>query len=164
MYEWLERDATTRALIADIRALGSAGGRVELRCARPQRRWAEPARDPSVLNGVWPANPTYEEGVAAGLAESTAATEMGLETMRLRDGRFDWTWRARDGEHRCRGTYELSGGLVTFEEREDCSSSWEAAFTLADGELRWSEVRTHEGDAEDQLIRELIHEPWTKIG
>jgi TRAP-type C4-dicarboxylate transport system substrate-binding protein len=167
IYATLERDETTRSLIERIRAMKReiAVSAPAAPCAAAERRAAGPG-DPSVLNGVWRSNPSYEEGVAAGLSESVAADEMGLHTIRMEDGRYSWRWRAKNGDKYCPGEYEVRGARVTFTDGMECgSSSWEAEYRLLDGELRWRAVRSHQGDPEDQLVRELLHsEAWKKIG
>jgi TRAP-type C4-dicarboxylate transport system substrate-binding protein len=172
VYRELEKDPKTKDLIDRIRELKSEigapeSGRVEL-CGSSAGggAGATSGGDPSVLNGVWRVDLTYEEGVAAGLPKGVAAHEMGLQTIRMEDGQYEWRWRARDGEHDCPGTYEISGDVVRFADQPPgCSASWEATFALAGDEIRWSAAKSHyENDAVDQLIRELLHsKPWKKI-
>lgn len=134
-------------------------------CARPDRSTASDMDDPGILNGVWRSDhPTYEEGIAAGLSKSTAAEEMGAQTIRMRNGRYAWDWRPRSGDGYCLGKYEVTGNRVTFNDLGKCVAGWEAAFRLVDDELRWGAVESQSGDPEDQLIRELLHSaPWQKI-
>jgi hypothetical protein len=83
---------------------------------------------------------------------------MGVQTIRMEDGAYEWSWLARDGEHVCPGSYAISGKVVTFTDGGECAASWEAAFALTDDEIRWSAVRSGlEGDPFDQLLRELLH-------
>ena len=170
VYAELERDAETKSLIEAIRALKSqvavsATARVEACEPSGGGGAAAGTEDVSALNGVWRANPSYEEGIAAGLPPSLAAQEIGVETIRMENGRYEWSWLARDGEHLCSGTYEVSGDRVVFTDPPECGSpSWEAVFELVGDEIHWRDVKSHQaGDPVDQLVRELIHEPWTKL-
>jgi TRAP-type C4-dicarboxylate transport system substrate-binding protein len=171
VYAELERDADTRSLIEEIRGLKSeigppratprpCGGSV------PADDGDEQERDPALLNGVWRTNVVYEEAVAAGLPPDVAAGESGVHTIRMEDGRHEWRWRARDGEHFCPGTYTIRGAKVEFREHGGCNGLWEAEYELLDGEIRWRNARTQlEGARTDQLIREQLHgTPWKRIG
>ena len=109
VYAELEHDADTKALIGSIQALKDElpAAATTTACDPPVSATDEPAGgdDPSVLNGVWRMDVTYEEGIDAGLPPDVAANEVGLQTIRMEDGRCDhWCWRARDGEQRCPGT------------------------------------------------------------
>jgi TRAP-type C4-dicarboxylate transport system substrate-binding protein len=163
----LERDPQTRSLIAQIEAMKqeipAADGAPA--CDPPDHSIAEPG-DPGVLNGVWRSErPTYEEGIEAGLSESTAAQEMGAQTIRMRNGRYEWDWRPRTGDGYCVGRYEVGGNRVTFKDALPCEGVWGARFRLQGDEVRWSAVRSHTGIAEDQLLNELLHiAPWKRIG
>ncbi|HYZ29543.1 MAG TPA: TRAP transporter substrate-binding protein DctP, partial [Thermoleophilaceae bacterium] len=132
VYAELERDAQTKALIARIRALKRqvAPATPVTACAVSASRAASRATDPRVLDGVWRINLTYDEGVRAGLPKDLAVHEMGLQTIRMDGGRYDWRWRARDGEQRCPGTYKVSGNRVVFTDRGPCNGTWEATFEL----------------------------------
>jgi TRAP-type C4-dicarboxylate transport system substrate-binding protein len=168
VYAVLERDAQTRGLIARIRALKrSLPPDADVAGACDAARTVAAAGavgDAHVVDGVWRSNPTYEEGLAAGLPKSVAAEEMGLETIRMERGRYDWRWRARIGDKRCAGRYQVSGNVVFFTDDEPCTGSWEAAFRRSGRTLRWSRVRTHTSDPHEQTIAEMIlHKPWTLI-
>lgn len=171
VYAKLEEDVQTKGFIDRIRALESEIETSATSAAAPCGRADDRAGtsvggdDPGLLNGVWRAHPTYEEGVAAGLSEATAAEELGVQTIRMENGDYDWSWVARDGEHRCAGTYKLSGDRVVFTDPPECGSpSWDATFELAGDTITWRGVKSHQsGDPSDQTLRELLHGPWTKI-
>jgi TRAP-type C4-dicarboxylate transport system substrate-binding protein len=169
VYAELERDPSTRAQIRRIEALKQQvpAGPAPAPCKGPQGGGATPlnAAGPSVLDGIWRANPTYEEGRKAGLSRETAAEEMGVETIRMQGGHYDWRWRARVGAKRCPGTYTIAGNRVVFKDGGDCQAEWEARFSLRGRTLRWSHIGSHQaGDPADLIVRKLIHKPWTKIG
>jgi hypothetical protein len=91
---------------------------------------------------------------------------VGVQTIDMQDGRFDWTWQARTGENSCSGAYEISGDRVVFKEDQPCGGAWEARFELVDDRtLEWRAAKSHSvDDQEDQLLRELLHsKPWKRI-
>ena len=170
LYADLERDAGTKALIAGIRelegGLPATAGSPPSECRPPApAAVAQGDEGARVLDGVWRVEIEYEEGIEAGLPPDVAAQELGVQTIRLASGRYDWRWRARDGEQRCPGTYEVAGDLVVFTDEGECSGSWEAAFERAGRTIRWSRVLSHaQGDPVDQALRELLYgKPWTRI-
>jgi TRAP-type C4-dicarboxylate transport system substrate-binding protein len=164
VYAELERDSQTKRLIARIRELKSelAVSAVEPCSARAQSS-ARPT-DTAGLIGVWRTHPTYEEGIAAGLPAGVAEGEMGVQTIRMEAGTYEWTWQARNGKHVCPGRYEVAGDVVTFTDVGPCQALWEARFRLVGDEIRWSAVKSHAGEPVDQILRELLHKPWKRIG
>jgi TRAP-type C4-dicarboxylate transport system substrate-binding protein len=165
VYALLERDAQTRALIGRIRSLARG-------LAAPEPVAAcEPAQPPDTgapeLDGVWRVDIPYDAGVEDGLDPDTAASEFGLQTIRMQSGRYVWTWRARTGDKRCKGTYRVDGDRITFHDERRCeSSAWDVRFRLDGDTLRWSDARTHTtGDLEDQIVREQLNgaRAWKRI-
>lgn len=168
VYTELERDPATKGQIDRIEALKqqTPAGAAPAACKGRVGSGTIPASgDAHALDGVWRANPTYREGRKAGLSPEVAASEMGVETIRMDGGRYDWRWRSRHGAQRCPGRYAITGTRVVFDDSGDCQAEWEARFSISGRALRWTDIRSHEaGDAQDQTVRELIHKPWTKIG
>jgi TRAP-type C4-dicarboxylate transport system substrate-binding protein len=167
VYAALERDAQTRALIARIRALAAQtpAGPPVAPCApaeRPDGRGSAAGAD--VLDGVWRANPTYEDGIRAGLPPDLAADQMGLETVRLDGGRYDRRWRSRTGDQRCPGTYAVSGNRVVFTDGDPCSGEWDVTFRVDGSTIHWGRVHVHTGDPTDGIVWGLLHaRPWRRI-
>ncbi|HET6548855.1 MAG TPA: TRAP transporter substrate-binding protein DctP [Solirubrobacter sp.] len=169
VYDELQRDATIRHMIVRLRALKAElppdSSAVAAPCA-PARAGTTVAAgtDAHALDGVWRMDVTYEEGVEAGLPADVAGHEMGLQTIRMEGGRYDWRWRARDGEQRCPGVYRVTGDRVILTDQGECSGMWEATFTRAGRTLRWGRPRALTRDAHEQTIRNLLHgKPWRLI-
>jgi TRAP-type C4-dicarboxylate transport system substrate-binding protein len=168
VYLRLERDTRTKALIGRLRAVAREAGTPPAAPAACEPR-AETALaatgDPHELDGVWRASVSYDEGVRAGLRADVAAHELGLQTIRMDGGGYDWRWRARDGVHSCPGTYRIAADVVVFTDSGECSGSWQAAYTVDGQSLRWSRIRARPPmEQGDQTIRELLHgRPWTRI-
>jgi TRAP-type C4-dicarboxylate transport system substrate-binding protein len=123
------------------------------------------AGDPATaLDGVWRIDVSYEDGIDAGLPHHVAAGELGVQTVRMQSGAYEWTWRSRVGEKTCPGTYSAEGPLIVFTDGQQCGGSWEARPSVAGDEITWTDVRTRvTGDPHDQLVRELLHRPWRRI-
>jgi hypothetical protein len=117
-----------------------------------------------VLDGVWRANPTYRDGIRAGLPPDLAAEQTGVETVRLHGGRYDWRWRSRNGAQRCSGTYAVSGNRVVFTDRDPCHGEWEVTFRVDGATIHWGRVHAHTGDRLDQIVWGLVHAtPWRRL-
>jgi hypothetical protein len=167
VYAELERDPQTNELIDRIRTLKSDVAPANTPAACKESAGVTPTGSvaDAALNGVWRANPTYEEGRAAGLSAKQAADEMGVGTIRMEDGNYDWTWLSRNGEKRCSGTYVVSGERVVFTDPPECGhATWGARFEVDGDRVRWRDVTTSEkADPWDLVVRKLLLEPWTKI-
>jgi TRAP-type transport system periplasmic protein len=168
VYRRLELDVRTKALIGRLREVALEAGTPP---AAPAACEPAPAAalaatgDPHGLDGVWRVRVTYEDGIRAGLREDLASYELGLQTIRMDGGRYDWRWRARDGAHRCPGEYRISGEVVVFTDTGECHGVWQAAYAIDGETIRWSRIRALPPiDAGDQTLRELLHgTPWTRI-
>jgi C4-dicarboxylate-binding protein DctP len=167
----LASNPATRQTVRAIEELasreqGGTGAAVAACSPPPAAAPAGAPTDPALLNGTWRMLVTYEEGIAAGLDPSIAGHEMGLQTMRLRDGRIHSTWRARDGENECDGTYEVIGDVVTFRNIAPCSGETSAKVEITHDALRWRQVQAlGTSDPVDQLVNELLFgKPWRRIG
>ncbi|WP_167762095.1 TRAP transporter substrate-binding protein DctP [Blastococcus sp. CT_GayMR20] len=116
-------------------------------------------------DGVWRYEVTYQDGLDAGLSETEAAEELGVQTVTLDGGSSRWEWRSRRGEQVCEGTYSLDDGVLQFVEEPQCGGRWEARPALDGAEISWTDVRSRvTNDPADQLVRELLHSvPWRKI-
>jgi TRAP-type C4-dicarboxylate transport system substrate-binding protein len=118
-----------------------------------------------IYDGVWRYEVTYQDGLDAGLSETEAAEELGVQTVTLDGGSFRWEWRSRRGEQACEGTYSLDDGLFRFAEERRCGGRWEARASLDGAAISWTDVRSRvRDDPTDQLLRELLHGvPWRRI-
>ncbi|MDA0158720.1 TRAP transporter substrate-binding protein DctP [Solirubrobacter ginsenosidimutans] len=168
VYADLERDPRTKALIGRIRRLARETGTpvaAPAACEPPPVAALAASGDPHALDGVWRARVTYDEGIRAGLAEDVAGHELGLQTIHMDGGRYEWRWRARDGANRCSGRYRIAGDVIVFTDGGECQGSWQAAYTIDGATIRWSRVRAlPPAEPGDQAVRELLHgRPWTRI-
>ena len=143
IYAVLERDAQTQTLIERIRALegGLRAGPARSRGMRSPAPAAGAQGDegPRVLDGVCRVETQHEQEIEAGLRPDVAAQELGVTTIRLASGRYDWRPRARDGEQRCPGSYEVAGDPVVFTDEGECSRRG-GAFEGAGPTVRLSRV------------------------
>ena len=103
VYAELERNATTRELIADIRVLKV--GVVE---DAPLRCPATKASAASELKGRWHASASPAELLAAGASKREATTYEGSATLELGDGR----WVFRGDRTTVTGSYTTEGDVV----------------------------------------------------
>ncbi len=129
---------------------------------------SEEPLDLAALDGVWRWEVTYQEGLDAGLPDEVAAADLGVQTVRMDSGTYQWDWRSRDGEKSCQGTYRDEGGALVFKDRPApfCGGFWDARPLLSAGELTWTDVRSRRtvGDPVDQTLRETLHStPWRKV-
>ena len=129
---------------------------------------AAPGAELTAYDGVWRFEVTYQDGLDAGLPADVAAGDLGVQTVRLDGGSYDWEWRSRNrGTQTCTGTYHEEDGLLVFDDETGmcCGGNWEARPSLAGAEISWTDVRTRiEGDPVDQTVRSLLHsEPWRKV-
>ena len=119
-----------------------------------------------MLDGVWRPDVSHAAMLKAGVPRNVADHEAGLQTVRMRGGRFDWRWRARDGNHQCLGRYTFRGDVVVLTDGGECGvDSWEATYRLDGTTIRWSRVRELTDPApHQQTVREHLHEqPWKRI-
>jgi TRAP-type C4-dicarboxylate transport system substrate-binding protein len=121
--------------------------------------------DPETLDGVWRFEVSYQDGLDAGLRDTEAAEELGMQTVTLDGGTFRWDWRSRGGEQSCEGTYSVEDGLLRFVDQRDCRGTWEARPERNGAEISWTDVESRVGhDPSQQVVRELLHgEIWHRI-
>jgi C4-dicarboxylate-binding protein DctP len=174
VYADLERDPTTKELIAAIRGLTRA--RAPASAASCGRRRAAPTPSatagggakPTIPEGAYRAEITFDEMVARGVDPGTASTNGGIMTLTLDGGRWRHSTRGLRGA--CTGRYSYSGKRVAFlaDDIPDCGSArgrvlFSADWSLQDGSLRFTRVRAGEGDT-DLFARALWgSEPWRKV-
>jgi TRAP-type C4-dicarboxylate transport system substrate-binding protein len=122
--------------------------------------------DPGTFDGVWRFEVAYEDGLDAGLSESEAAGKLGVQTVTLDGGTFEWQSRSRRGEQSCEGAYSVEDGLLRFVPERECGVGWEARPARNGDELTWTDVASRISDDPDQqVVRELLHGGrWRKIG
>jgi C4-dicarboxylate-binding protein DctP len=178
VYAELERDSTTKELIVAIRALArtSASASAAAACGRGRTAsapggsaGARGAR-PTISEGAYRAEITFEEMVARGVDPAAASTNSGIMTLTLDDGR----WRGHSQSDRytgpdCTGRYSYSRGRVIFlaDDIPGCGTArglvlFSAVWSLDDGFLRFTQVRSGEGV--DLFARVLWgSEPWQKV-
>jgi TRAP-type C4-dicarboxylate transport system substrate-binding protein len=175
VYAELERDPTTKELIAAIRALARASAPAS--AASCGRRRAAPApsgtagegrAQPTIPEGAYRAEITSDEMVARGVDRASASTNSGIMTLTLDDGR--WRHNTRGLQPDCTGRYSYSGKRVTLltDDIPGCGTArgrvlFSAVWSLHDGSLRFTRVRAGEGDT-DLFARALWgSEPWRKV-
>ncbi|HET8948912.1 MAG TPA: TRAP transporter substrate-binding protein DctP [Solirubrobacteraceae bacterium] len=126
--------------------------------------------EPKFPAGVYRAEISPEFLVAHGIDSSTASTNSGLVTVTFRNGRWKQHDKTPTEEHDCPGTYAVRDGRVVVmpDDREACGSAaggvlYDAHWTLRDGQLRFTDVRSGEGL--DLFARVLWGgTSWRKIG
>jgi C4-dicarboxylate-binding protein DctP len=178
VYAELERDPTAKELIAAIHALAARKGPSASApaCTRSQAPAAPGApagggAKPTIPEGAYRAEITFEEMVARGVDPATASTNSGILTLTLDDGR--WRGHAQSDRHTepdCTGRYLYSRKRVIFlaDDIPDCGSArglvlFSAVWSLQDGSLRFTRVRSGKGDT-DLFARALWgSEPWRKV-
>jgi TRAP-type C4-dicarboxylate transport system substrate-binding protein len=128
VYAELERDARTRALIAEIRRLDDGRRPAPLRCLAV----AHPSV--SALVGTWASAVSRDELVAAGAPQRDAVRYQGKGRLELQDGR----WTYRDARGTVAGRYAVSGDIVRLTIRT-CSIN--PCTPGARVELQWSVYR-----------------------
>jgi TRAP-type C4-dicarboxylate transport system substrate-binding protein len=175
VYAELERDPTAKELIAAIHALAARKGPSASASACTGNQ-APPAAgasagggaEPTIPEGAYRAEITFDEMVARGVDPGTASTNGGIMTLTLDGGRWRHSTRGLRGA--CTGRYSHSGKRVAFlaDDIPDCGSArglvwFSAVWSLHDGSLRFTRVRAGEGDT-DLFARALWgSEPWRKV-
>ena len=159
VYARLEQDAQTRDLIDRIQEIKN---QLHAPAAPPQTCSLEPGRpdtqptgDQSVLNGTYRTTLTVKELEAAGADHAAAASNGGLWTITLVDGRYsDFAG--------CEASYSISGHTfsLTWDQFTSCTGDFSATWSLRDGKLRFANVAAIA--AIDRAIWSL--HPWIKIG
>jgi TRAP-type C4-dicarboxylate transport system substrate-binding protein len=175
VYAELERDPTTKELIAAIRALTHTSAPASAPpCGRrraapaPSARTGVAGTQPTIPEGAYRTEITFDEMVARGVDRATASTNSGIMTFTLDDGR--WRHNTRGLQPDCTGSYSYSGKRVTFvaDDIPGCGTArglvvFSAVWSLQDGSLRFTRVRSGEGDT-DLFARALWgSEPWLKV-
>lgn len=138
VYRILDRERLTRELIAEIR---------NLREESPAAALGEPVRCPAAagkasasaqeLEGLWRQTLTRQELLDAGASPGFAATNYGVRTLELRQGRFDA--RRVDVGVVITGTYRVDGDVFRYTV-ESCQPSYICTPGLV-GWARWSVYR-----------------------
>jgi TRAP-type C4-dicarboxylate transport system substrate-binding protein len=173
VYAELERDPTTKGLIAAIRALTPSSASPSVAsCGRGRAAPAPSAAgvgraQPTIPEGAYRAEITLEEMVARGVDPATASTNSGIMTLTLEDGRWRHTTRGLQPD--CTGRYSYSGERVSFlaDDIGACGTArglvlFSAVWSLHDGSLRFTRVRS--GENLDLFARVLWgSEPWRKV-
>jgi TRAP-type C4-dicarboxylate transport system substrate-binding protein len=160
----LAADTTTGPFLARITAIVEAAGPPSP--VTPCDAAAAPGAGAlTAFDGVWRYEVTYQHGLDAGLPEDVAASEMGVQTVRMDGGTYRWDWRSARGEQTCDGTYTIEDDLVRFTDEPRCGAVWEARAAQSEDEITWTDVRSRlEEDPIDQTVRELLHSvPWQKV-
>jgi TRAP-type C4-dicarboxylate transport system substrate-binding protein len=172
VYAELERDPTTKELIAAIRALTPASASPSVTSCGRGRAAPAPVPGaggarPKIPEGAYRAEITLEEMVARGVDRATASTSSGIMTLTLDDGR--WRHNTRGLQPDCTGGFSYSGERVSFlaDDIPDCGTArglvlFSAVWSLHDGSLRFTRVRS--GENLDLFARVLWgSEPWRKV-
>ena len=128
VYDELERDATTRALLAEISRLrAQEPGPDPLRCTRPHAA-------ASSLEGAWESTVTHASMLAHGATAAEAATYGGRGTLELENGR----WSFRTDRATVTGTYTVGGDGIRLTMRTCTANPCEPGATT---EYTWSVYR-----------------------
>jgi TRAP-type C4-dicarboxylate transport system substrate-binding protein len=177
VYAVLERDPTAKELIAAIRALATrkGGSAAAPACTLSQAPPAPGASagggaKPTIPEGAYRAEITFEEMVARGVDPTTASTNSGIITLTLDDGR--WRGHAQSDRYTgpdCTGRYSYSRRRVTFvaDDIPACGTArglvlFSAVWSVSNDFLRFTQVRSGEGL--DLFARVLWgSEPWQKV-
>jgi len=180
VYDELEQDEATKAMIARIRSLSEEVGTVQT-AADPCSKGTEVATagDESAKSfpeGVYRTEITEEFLLQAGIDGPTAQDHAGIWTLTFKKGEFDAGYTSPDGvadpPNNCPGsTYSTEGSRVTIQMGQDgpgCGSAagqvlFSARWALQDNQLRFLEVRS--GHGSDLLVTTLFGgKPFIKIG
>lgn len=158
VYASLERDPTTRRLIAAIRDHASDRGG-----AAPTAVTCEPANgsiepqdapkrtdtDQRLLDGIYRNRTTVADFTRRDVNESTARHIYGLHTITLSNGRLHDRLIAAENptsDVPCDGKYRLDGHTFTFAWNADtpCTGDITATWELSDGALRFKDVQARD--------------------
>jgi TRAP-type C4-dicarboxylate transport system substrate-binding protein len=174
VYNQLEQDAATKAMIAQIRSLSRQVEPAQTAIQPCEPKTTGPAAtaghaSTAFPEGVYRMEMPAEFLIQAGVDRPTAYNHAGIWTLTFKDGQF------RDSQFRdpgCPGsTYSVEAGRITVklgQSRPGCGTAagrvlFSATWTLQGDELRFSDVRS--GHGSDLLIRTLFGgKPFTKIG
>jgi TRAP-type C4-dicarboxylate transport system substrate-binding protein len=168
VYQQLEQDAATKAMIARIRSLSGEPGPAQTAvkpCAPGAAAQATPGDEAgkSFPEGVYRIEMPEEFLVQAGVDRPTAHNHAGIWTLTFKNGQFI-------GE--CPGsTYSVQDGRITIQmgpQVERCGTAagkvlFSARWALQGDQLRFLDVRS--GHGSDLLVETLFGgKPFTKIG
>ena len=162
VYATLEQDPQTKAFIGRIEALklSTPPGpplAIPKSCTGPADRPPDQRGDPSVLNGVYRIEWSYEDLLAAGTTQTFASQNFGIITLTLNDGDSLIHWAQPPDD--CRGSYVVLRTSVWFDNNGgDCGGTVAASWSLSNGELHLSTVHTDP----DGVI--FWSKPWKVIG
>jgi TRAP-type C4-dicarboxylate transport system substrate-binding protein len=175
VYQQLEQDAPTKAMIAQIRSLSGEAGPAQTAvkpCGPGAAAQATPEDEAgkSFPEGVYRVEMPEEFLVQAGIDRPTAHNHAGIWTLTFKDGTF---WDGPGVNSGCPGsTYSVQGGRITTQmgpQVERCGDAagkvlFSAKWALQGDQLRFLDVRSgHEGS--DLLVETLFGgKPFTKIG
>jgi TRAP-type C4-dicarboxylate transport system substrate-binding protein len=174
VYQALERDETTKALIDRIRAI-KAG--LPPPPAIPSCEPAASTTGPSVASaesdfpdGVYRRELTADFLIEAGLDRATAVNHAGVWTLAFDNGSFtiEDTNASTGKISRSEGVYciaegRISLGIGLLGSSPTCGDFWSANWALDGDQLQFTEVRSGRGD--DLLLASQFGEqPFTKIG
>ncbi|MFE9446195.1 TRAP transporter substrate-binding protein [Streptomyces sp. NPDC006602] len=166
VYQRLDKDPQTKALLADIRRLKRSTSAepvpaVPSSCPEksatpaPDDQGATPARD---LDGTYRWTLTKDDARKYGTGDEDLSHYPSTMTMTLRGG--DWSMKSSSSPETDSGTYTVKGDRVVFDWP---STSSQLTFTCsadAHGSLRLSPVEPM--DAGDRFVWST--RPWTKVG
>jgi TRAP-type C4-dicarboxylate transport system substrate-binding protein len=170
----LERDPATRAAVQRIRSVGGAPPPEPAPTCEPAAgtgRRSVPSGDATrtPVDGVYRNTITVRELTAHGVDAPTARQNAGVHTITLRGGRLHDTMRPLEPTGAptndltpCEGRYAVRGATYTFawDPATNCTGDFTARWSLHDGVLRLTAVRTAE--QLDRMIWGL--KPFRRIG
>jgi TRAP-type C4-dicarboxylate transport system substrate-binding protein len=176
VYQQLEQDAPTKALIARIRSLSGTvePAQTAVKPCGPGVAAAQATPGDEAVKafpeGVYRMEMPEEFLVQAGVDRPTAHNHAGIWTLTFKDGTF---WDGPGASSGCPGsTYSVQGGRITIQmgpQGERCGTAagkvlFNARWALQGDQLRFLDVRSgHEGS--DLLVETLFGgKPFTRIG
>ena len=183
VYDRLEQDGPTKAMIARIRSLGGGAGATQAAvtaCPAKAPAQAAPAGGTatSFPEGVYRVEITEAFLLQAGVNSVDAKNHAAISTLTFRNGEFN-AWdttlqgQADPNEPTCPGSaYSVEGDRVSVKLGQGgpgCGSVpgeelFNARWTLQGKQLRFMDVRTQDSEA-DLLLKTLLGgKPFTKIG
>jgi hypothetical protein len=139
----LERDPSTRALIARIREVAGAPSTMPAPPCDPPKGHSAPAVSArgaaTPIDGIYRNTITIQDQIQAGVDAGSAAQNSGIHTITLRDGRLH---DESSPGTLCDASYTVHGQLYTlaWDKGSSCTGDFTAQWSLRGGELRFTSI------------------------
>lgn len=172
VYDELERDAATKALIEEIRHLASQTDAPEPVAACGSATEAAPTPQPSTVtfpDGVYRMQISEQDFLDAGVDQQSAGNNAGIWTLTFQTGSLTI---AQQGHPDDPGVYCTAAGRVTLViDTDRCGDDsglalFSAEWSLEDEQLVFSAIRSEDEGPLFQVFHETLwgSHPWEKIG